>query len=338
MALGHQADDQAETVLMHFLVGAGLEGLQGLVPQNGPLIRPLLFLRRQEIEAYCRENCLEPRRDPSNEQNIYLRNQIRNQIIPWLAEKINPNLVETLNRTASILQVEEDFLEQETTKRAEKLIRIKGEKVSLALAGWDVLHLGMQRRLIRLAYRQLGEKQGLAFDHVEKVGDLMQKGQVGKVLQLPGKINAEKSYAEILFYKRPGFSAHNKKITPRCLKIPGETLIPETGQKIRVEVREGVPGQSEKNKVYLPWEKVATEIYVRSRQAGDRFAPPGLAGTKKVKDFFREQKIPQGKREQIILVVVGAEIVWIPGLAVTKKCFLRSKKEKYLVLTLKNSS
>ncbi len=337
IALGHQADDQAETVLMHFLVGAGLEGLQGLVPQNGPLIRPLLFLRRQEIEAYCRTNYLEPRRDPSNEQNIYLRNQIRNEVIPWLAEKINPNLVETLNRTASILQVEEDFLQQETIKRAEKFIRIKGEKVSLSLTGWDVLHLGIQRRLIRWAYRKLGEKQELAFDHVEKVGDLMQKGQVGKVLQLPGKINAEKSYGEILFYERNNISAP-LRIAPRCLKIPGETLIPETGQRIMAEVREGAPGQSEKGKVYLPWEELVSEVYVRSRQAGDRFSPPGLAGTKKVKDFFREQKIPHGKREQIILVVVGAEIVWIPGLAVTKKCFLRSKKEKYLVLTLKNSS
>ncbi len=99
IALGHQADDQAETLLMHFLVGTGLEGLQGLLPVNPPLIRPLLFLRKAEIESYCQKNGLVPRRDPSNQDNSYLRNRVRNLVLPWLEEKINPNLIATLNRT-----------------------------------------------------------------------------------------------------------------------------------------------------------------------------------------------------------------------------------------------
>jgi tRNA(Ile)-lysidine synthase len=338
IALGHQADDQAETVLMHFLVGAGLEGLRGIVPKNDPLIRPLLFLRRKEIEAYCRENFLEPRRDPSNQKDIYLRNKIRHQIIPWLEEKSNPNLVETLNRTASILQADEDFLQKETIKLAKEFIQLKEKKVSLFLKRWDLLHIGMQRRLIRCAYGKLGKTQGLAFFHVEEVRSFMKNGQVGKVLQLPGKINVEKSYEEILFYDRNSVSLNPEGITERFLKVPGETFIPETGQKIIAEIIEGVPGQSEKGKVYLPWEESLSKFYVRSRKAGDRFSPFGLQGTKKLKDFFREKKIPHQKRNCLVLVVEGEEIVWIPGLALTEKCRMQSKNGEYLVLTLHNSS
>ena len=87
IALAHQANDQAETVLMQFLVGAGMQGLQGIKPVNLPFIRPLIFLQRESIEAYCREHSLEPRQDASNKNLIFLRNKIRHEVIPWLAEK-----------------------------------------------------------------------------------------------------------------------------------------------------------------------------------------------------------------------------------------------------------
>lgn len=340
IALGHQADDQAETVLMHFLVGAGLEGLQGIVPLNGPMIRPLIFLRRAEIETYCRENSLEPRRDPSNKKDIYLRNKIRQQIIPWLEEKINPNLVETLNRTAAIIQDEEDFLRRETAKAARRLMQKSEKKISLSLPGWGSLHPGMQRRLIRLAYQQLGKNQGLAFFHVEEVRNFMQEGQVGKYLQLPGRIVVEKGYEEILFYEEESISLNNGGggIAEQLLKIPGETLIPETGQRIRAEIVEADVGQSQKGKVYLPWAEPLPQFYVRSRRAGDRFSPLGLQGTKKVKDYFIEKKIPRKKRESILLVTTDEEIVWIPELALTERSSKKSKSGKYLVLTIVNPS
>jgi len=338
IALGHQADDQAETVLMHFLVGAGLEGLQGIVPKNGPLIRPLLYLRREEIEAYCQENSLEPRRDPSNQQDLYLRNKIRQQVIPWLEEKSNPNLVETLNRTASILQADEDFLQKETAALAKEFMHINEKRISLSLADWGFLHLGMQRRLLRFAYKKLVQKQGLAFFHVEEVRNFIKEGQVGKVWQLPGKIMVEKSYGEILFYDEQGVLPDRVSIAECPLKIPGETFIPETGQKIRAEIVEMDCGQSEKGKVYWPWEDSALQLYARSRRAGDRFVPLGLQGSKKLKDFFIEKKIPRRKRDQLLLILAGKEIIWIPELALTEKCRIKSKNGKYLVLTIHSPS
>lgn len=332
VALGHQADDQAETVLMHFLVGAGLEGLQGLTPRNGPLIRPLLFVYREAIETYCQQNKLEPRRDPSNLENVYLRNRIRNQIIPWLENELNPNLVATLNRTAVILQAEAHYLRREALQLASQLISSTEKGISLSLKDWSKLHLSMQRRLILLAYQQLTKRQGVAFFHVERIVNFVYAGEVGKVLQLPGKINVEKSYETLVFYRQT--AVRSPHITCRALEIPGETFFPEIGQKIVAEIVKGLPGKSEKNKVYLPWEKVRQGLYGRSRKAGDRFSFPGLVGRKRVKDFLREQKIPHNRRDLVLLITTTDQIVWLPGLAITQSCLEKSDSGKYLCLKI----
>jgi len=338
VALGHQADDQAETVMMHFLVGTGMEGLQGIKPINLPFIRPLLFIRREEIENYCLAHDLEPRMDPSNNQEIYLRNKIRHQVIPWLEQEINPNLVETLNRTANIMQIEEDFLQRETAGLAQRFLQSRQNRVSLAIKEWDLLHEGLQRRLIRLAYQRLVKSQGLPFLHVEGVQNLIKEGQVSKYIQLPGKIIAEKGYSEIFFYDEKDLAPFMTEIASRPLKIPGETFIAETGQKISAEIVERASVPRNKGEVYLPWEESAPKFYVRSRRTGDRFTPLGLQGTKKIKDYFIEKKIPRKQRDKILLVVAGSEIIWIPEVALTEYCRKKSKSGRYLALTLHNPS
>lgn len=350
IALAHQANDQAETVLMHFLVGAGMQGLQGIKPVNLPFIRPLIFLQRESIEAYCREHSLEPRQDASNKNLIFLRNKIRHEVIPWLAEKTNPNLIETLNRTAYILQADEDFLQNETKKLARKYVQLKDRIISLSISDWVVIPESMQRRLIRLVYMKAGGKKGLDFLHVEGIQSLIKEGQVGKYLQLPGKITVEKGYGELFFsqaeHKKRSLNNVEKnsmeKIKERPLIIPGETFIPETGQRIIAEIVEfmesasGLADDRGKKKVYLPWEQPFPQFYVRSRRAGDRIAPAGLKGTKKLKDYFIDKKIPRKERDNILLVVSGNDIVWIPGLALTENSRKKSKSGKYLALSLIN--
>ena len=351
IALAHQADDQAETVLMHFLVGAGMQGLQGIKPVNYPFIRPLILIRREAIEAYCQAYSLEPRQDSSNNNDIFLRNKIRHQVLPWLAEKTNPSLVEALNRTAYILQDDEDYLQSETEKLAHQYVKTKDEKISLSLSDWAGIPQGMQRRLIRLVYMKTGQKQGLGFLHVEEVQNLIKEGQVGKYLPLPGMITVEKGYGE-LFYTRTENKKRSlngikknmiEKIKERPLNIPGETFIPETGQRIFADIVDAEvvdatasSGDRERKKVYLPWEEPFPQFYVRSRRAGDRISPLGLRGTKKLKDFFIDKKIPRRERDDILLVVSGKDIIWIPGLLFTENSSMKSNSGKYLVLSIIN--
>lgn len=342
IALGHQADDQAETLLMHFLVGTGLEGLQGLLPVNPPLIRPLLFLRKAEIESYCQKNGLVPRRDPSNQDNSYLRNRVRNLVLPWLEEKINPNLIATLNRTARIIQGDEAYLQQKARELALEFVRVDKEGSFLSLEGWKQLHPSMQRRLIRLAHQRAGAKsktgekqeirkmQGLGFGHVEEVRRLADKGETGKVLHLPGRIRVEKGYTGLPFYHeaRAPEAAGEKGTGPlqeQRLRIPGETILPETGQKICAELvdrqdisRQSTGGAATKPgaTLYLPYTGALPQLVVRSRQPGDRIAIVGLNGTKKLKTLFNEKKIPRRIRDRILLICMEDIIIWIPQLKV----------------------
>jgi len=338
IALGHQADDQAETLMMHFLVGTGLGGLQGITPLNFPFVRPLIFVKREDIEKYCQDNHLEPRRDSSNEENIYLRNKVRNQVLPWLRENINPNLTNTLNRTALIMQEEEDFIQKEMEKLAAKIVLVEKAKTSLYLKEWNRIHICLARRLVRFAYKTLCDKQGISFSHVEKIRHLAEGGQVGKILQLPGGILVEKGYKEVVFYHKGSaineIARLRKGIKKQAIKIPGTTFIPETGQSIFAQIIEEVVEEKKEIQILLPWEKELPKIYVRSRMSGDRFSPLGMKGTKKLKDLMLEKRIPQKERDHTLLITTEDEVIWIPGVAVSKKCNNKSKEGRYLAITL----
>jgi len=334
IALGQQADDQAETILMHLLSGAGSEGLQGIRLASFPFIRPLLFITRQEIEEYCRLNGLEPRQDPSNSKNIYLRNRIRNQLMPWLKENINPNLVASLQKTAAILQSEEDYWRELVAEFArEHIKREESGDVKLVLAAFNGQPVALQRRIIRTVCQEITGEQGLAFFHVEEIRKLALQGQVGKRLDLPGELLVVRDYRELLFtlnyQEQP-----NGGIQPRKLKIPGKVLVPETGQLITATIRSEKP-EAGVNRVWLPLEDhEMPDLCCRSRQTGDWLTPLGMTGRKKLKEFFIDRKVPRPMRERLLLIAMGKEVIWIPGLAVSNRMKGESPVNRYLVLEI----
>jgi len=337
IAVGHQANDQAETLLMHFLTGAGSEGLSGILPVQGSYIRPLLSVEREDIEEYCSEHGLSPRRDPSNEKDIYLRNKIRNQLVPWLKENINPNLVNTLNRTAQILLAQEEYLQLTTEQVAKKYVLHNG-CIKILLKDFSSLHIALQRRLIRSAYRHVGKKQGLQFKHVEEVRELLLDKQVGKVLHLPDEVKVEKEYEAILFYR--GSIVENKDpkninpIKKRILNIPGDTDIPEIGKTIRTQYADFLPNNIPADTAYLPCEGYSPPLYIRARQEGDKFCPYGYNNSKKLKEYFIDKKIPRKTRDSILLLADEKEVIWIPNIALGNRLNRKSNQNKYVVLKI----
>jgi len=331
IALGHHADDQAETLLIHFLTGTGPEGLRGILPANGPWIRPLLFVRRREIEAYCHEQGLNFREDPSNKKNIYLRNRIRNELLPWLLDNVNPGLVDTLNRTARIFWAEEEYFQARTEQAAENCTGKTEDSVKIMLKRLLALPLALQRRVIRLVYKRLGHAQGLPFLHVEEVLELAAGKQVGKALHLPGGVVVEKSYDTLLFYPAGG-SRPGGFIETRELIIPGRTDIPETGQTVEVKVSSSPPEGITGTAAFLPFNGALPLLFARSRREGDRFCPHGLNGTKKLKDYFIDKKIPRAQRDRVLLICDENEVLWIPGLAAGCRLNKKGNYDQYLVL------
>lgn len=336
IALGQQADDQAETILMHLLKGAGTEGLQGIRPLNTPYIRPLLFITRMEIEEYCKNNGLEPRRDPSNFKNLYLRNRIRNQLMPWLKENINPNLVTGLQKTATIMQSEEDYWRGVILAFTELHLSIIAGQARLDLNDFLQEPVAVQRRIIRYCCQEITGQQGPAYVHVEEIRKLA-VGQVGKRLILPGGLTIQKEYRHLSFI--PSYQeVAGTGIAPRLLAIPGETLVPETGQIIKATITQEKP-RSGIDKVWFPMgANMLATLYCRSRQPGDWLNLRGMVGRKKLKDLFIDRKVPRLERDKVLVIAEGSEVLWIPGYAVSERTEAVSPQGNYLVLEMVSDS
>ncbi|WP_258360679.1 tRNA lysidine(34) synthetase TilS [Moorella sulfitireducens (nom. illeg.)] len=309
IAVGHQADDQAETVLLNLLRGSGLTGLKAMLPRRGQIIRPLLFVSRQEIEEYCRRQGLEPRYDFTNRDTSLRRNKIRHLLLPFLVKEFNPAIIKTLGRTAVILQEEEEILAG-LAEEAFAGIKICQEKGRLVLdrEKWLTLPRGIQRRVLRLAATSMEKK--VTFDQVEGAREVAIRGGT---ITWPGHLRVEawgKELTLVFPVKKP------RDITfSYLLQVPGVTPLPELGRAITAELAE--PPSTFKggeDEAWLDWEKIDKPLLVRNWQPGDYFRPLGLNGKKKLQDFFSDIHLPAARRSLVPLLVSGRRIAWVAGL------------------------
>ncbi|MGE5308657.1 MAG: tRNA lysidine(34) synthetase TilS [Deltaproteobacteria bacterium] len=200
IALGHTLDDQAETVLMRLVRGAGLLGLAGIAPSRAfgrfIVVRPLIDVTRAEIELYLKRKKLKPRRDETNEQDIYLRNRFRAELLPLLEKKYNPNIRRILSNTAENAGYDYDFL----VKAAEKAAG--GISSRIDLRRFNRLHPALKRIVLRLSAGKVqGDTRRLTFIHMKEIEDLILNRPVGSVVDLPRNISAAKRKNTLIFYR-----------------------------------------------------------------------------------------------------------------------------------------
>jgi len=323
LATGHNANDQAETVLYHFLRGAGPTGLGGIPPvRDGWVTRPLIEVSRALIEKYCMDNNLLTRLDSSNLKKVYTRNRIRLELIPLLEKEYNNNLVETLVRTSEIFREEEAYLET-VTKKYFLEICLERDNTGIWFNTDKFLKIPwlFQSRLIRYGWSVLtGSEQNIAFVHHVSAVDLIRSGRAGSALDLPDGVRLEKSYNKFGLLKDGKLQSvsHYSYI----LKIPGITVISETGETIIAEEAEGgLEFVSQKrDEIAIDLDKVSLPLVVRSRRQGDRFSPAGFKGSKKLKKYFIDCKIPRRDRERYpVLVTSEGQVIWIAGLRADRR-------------------
>lgn len=156
IAIAHNMNDNAETMLLNLIRGTGLNGLEGIQPSqyNNRFIRPLINCNRNEIEDFCKENNLEPRIDSTNKENIYKRNIIRNKLIPFLKE-LNPNIIETLSRTSVIIAENNEFIQKEAQKNFNKITELKSNLVEIDLKDFNKMPIAMRKAIIQLSIDKL---------------------------------------------------------------------------------------------------------------------------------------------------------------------------------------
>ncbi len=338
IVLGHHADDQIETVLMHLIRGAGSEGLAGIKykrffgyihfeqghsdhQEPVSIIRPLLEVTRAEIFDYLNENKLSYRTDSTNMDTAFLRNKIRHKLIPYLEKEYNPQIRNSLLRTSQILAGDDEFLETFLSSLLKNLdIPLYTDRYQYPLVHLRNSPVALQRRLIRffLEYVQ-GHLQQIEFSHIDKILDMIRHPEKESTIQLPGKysVSVEKEFL-IVKPKTIPLKEINKIYR---LQIPSTTYLKEWNMKICVEtlhttsllLQKIMSGKISSKTVYLDFDKVTKPLTIRSWRPGDRFVPLGMKGQKKLQDFFMDRKIPIEDRHQIPILCDKSKILWIVG-------------------------
>ncbi len=321
IALGHNANDQAETVLQRLFRGGGTGGLGGIHPVREQVIRPLLFVKRSRIEEYLEEEKLQFRVDRSNFKPVYLRNKIRLELIPRLEMEYNRRLVETLGKTAVILQEDEAYLQAEAEKNINDFCQSLGDNYLLPMQLFS-LPKPISSRIVRLVFGQLaGDPRGLEYDHVNRVLALAQTGRSGSCLELPDEVRVYKEQDGMLFCS--GLLSP-EALEEQIINVPGETRIPALRLVLRARLVQNpdfFPLPEGSWSIVLDYDQLGTELKLRGRVSGDKILVNG--SYRKLKEIFIERRIPIRLRETSPLVVQADEVIWIPGL-------MRSDRAKVL--------
>ena len=343
IALAHNANDQAETILMRIMRGTGIEGLGGIqAMREGGIIRPILSITREEIEDYCSINSLEPRVDKSNHQDIYTRNKIRLKLIPYMRENFNEEIISALWRLGELVEADNDYIVGEVDKKYKELSREEGKRVYLSAEAFK-LHLSLLRRLIKKACGSIkGNELNISKQHIDAIIELQQLG-AGKSVALPEGIRAINEYGDILFtrFEAKSIENYNRKDKNEKKSLDYKEIVLKKDDIIKsllgkafsykakgigldltlklVEVQSPVNRKSSRNIKYFDLDKINGDINIRYRREGDKFNPLGMKGSKKLKDVFIDLKIPRDKRDAIPLLCFGEEIAWIFGYKLSDK-------------------
>ncbi|MCH2389308.1 MAG: tRNA lysidine(34) synthetase TilS [Nitrospinales bacterium] len=322
IALGHNSDDQAETFLINLLRGSGLRGLTGTRSRRGDFIRPLHNCSRSEIEDYISAQGLEFRLDKSNVENCYLRNKIRLDLIPFL-ERYNPNIKKSLVSTSRLLADDEDYLEKQVEKGMVQVDFNASDKnfISIDINLFDSQHPALQKRLIRQAILVTkGDLRSISARHVLDLIDMMKHEKSSKEMHLPGSLTAVCANGKLFICKSHHYAFVINKIFPdgfmsKDINVPGST---ETGFRglcfnIKLVAKKDVNLRSSSlSKAYLDYDKTGPNLKMRFFRPGDRFIPLGMRGTKKLKSFFIDEKIPRNQRKSIpLLTSKNDDIIWV---------------------------
>lgn len=336
IAIAHNANDQCETILMRIIRGTGLEGLEGIKPvRDGIYIRPLIKITRDEIEEYCDKNNINPRIDKTNLENIYSRNKVRLELIPYIKENFNSHIIEVVNRLGENIKVDNDFIEKKSKEFFGKYCIVAPNKVKIKSEAFNE-HKALLSRMIRKAVEVVkGNLVNFERVHVEYVIS-MQRGNTGKEIELPGGIRALNNYGEIILSKE------DKNQIKRDLRIY-EINLNEKKKIGKFNIEASILDKKFLERVkensleqYFDYQKINGNINLRYRKEGDKFQPLGMKGTKKLKDIFIDLKIPKELRDNIPIICIGEEIAWIVGYRISDKFKVDKSTNKILKIKLES--
>ncbi len=331
VATAHQADDNAETVMLNILRGTGLRGLAGIPPKREPgsIIRPLLFATRAEIEAYAEEHGLVYRKDTSNRSLAYRRNALRHTILPVLQKRV-PNIFGILNTIAETMYDVNVRLHRSVDEALRSILR----EDSPGQYSLDVQALEQKpdflwsEILVEILHR-------LRIEPTEKkVVALLRlcTSPTGRQVEMSGTLSAHRNRDHVVFQR-----AKHAEHTRRCVKYGG--CYNYNGGRISISKPEPVPSVFHETSgvEYVDADRLGRHLILRSWQAGDWFIPLGMKTKKKLSDFFTDQKIPRYQKSSVPVLESDGSIVWICGKRLDDRFKLTDRTRTAIRLTYQPS-
>ncbi len=334
IAIAHNMNDQAETILMRICRGTGLKGITGILPVRDNIIRPLIECDRKLIEKYCIENNLLYKNDYTNNMDIYTRNKIRLHLIPWIEQKLNPSIVQTLSNMAYSLTEEENYINHQAEEAYKLCSNINNEILKIDLTKFINYDVAIQKRVLRISLKYFKKDlHDVEAEHIAKILELMHK-QTGKKINITNNIIVQKQYNYLYFY----FNTANLDTQYCYTLIPNkEIYIKEAKIYIYSQVILKQNFKQNKNNLYtkaFDYDKIGNDIKVRTRLTGDKIYLKSV-GNKKLKNLFIDMKIPQNLRKTLPLLAIDNNIIWILGYRVSGAYNIDKDTQKIIYIEYK---
>ena len=333
IATAHNANDQAETILFRLMRGSGIEGLCGIKVRRDKIIRPILCLSRKEVEEYIEINNLKPRIDKTNFEKIYNRNKIRLDMIPYIKENFNEDIIQTLNRMSVLLQKDNEFIENSARSFYEKHCIEQSDYFIIKKEMFDNKE-AVVTRVIRYALTNFSKTHyDFEMKHIYEICNLA-KNNSGKAIDLPNKIYAENIYGDIYIKERININNIDVKqeIVVNKNEINGKKIF-FNNENIEFSLLKNDSNLdlNQNNFIkYFDFDKINDSISLRKRKNGDKIIPLGMKGSKKIKDLFIDMKVPKEERDCIPLLCFDENISWIVGIRVSEEYKITNKTKNIL--------
>jgi tRNA(Ile)-lysidine synthase len=336
VAVAHTRDDQAETVLLRLLRGAGTRGLRGALPRRGTVVRPLLTCGRDDLREYLRAAGATWVEDETNADPAILRNRIRLDLLPRLERDYRPSVARILARTAALAAADEAYLAAVADTATGDLTSKEERGVSVDAAALLALPPAIRRRAARQLLERAGARRAVRFADVERLLALC-RGRRGARGEAAGLLLERFAANRVLVSEGPETAT---PIPPRQLAVPGEVEVPEAGAGWRVcaegPIKRSSAPPPARDRVLVDPVAAPSPFTVRSRVPGDRMRPLGLGGSKTLQDLFVDRKVPRPERARTPVVTDAAgRIVWVVGLAVAEAAAAPAGAGDVVVLSVK---
>lgn len=352
IAVAHNSNDRAETMLFHLFRGSGVKGLTGIHPTRGRIVRPLLCLERTQIEDYLKARKLSYCIDSTNEEDTYTRNRIRHHILSYAVKEINENAVAHMTHTASVLDETEQYIERQIRFASERCVE-KPDDSALALSnnrGKKQIVLKLKelkkedpyitRRLLLYCMEEVAEHgKNVTSKHLEALEALLNKGG-SRELFLSDGVKAYKEYDRIFLYRETNCYGNREKEDHTAnadidagnavckeipVEIPGSICVPGVGiLDFSLIPRDAFIYKNIQiipEKRYTKWfdyDKITTILLLRTRRTGDYLTIDEAFRKKTIKEYMIQEKIPKMQRERMYILADGAHILWVPGYRISR--------------------